>query len=372
MSSSRHCICSAVSQSLHTIRCPSILNKYFRILKSEFASGDEDDHGVNETRGHACEIVAWRFLTQLSAVKLIDYLLHELPPVSFDHGSYDEAGTHADDEDAAESAALLSGRGPSAASTQGKTRDSSIAEDEPMSSFVGLNALEIAAVAGAKKFLSQRIVQKTVDDIWNGHIIFWESLSVHSKKKAKFYNKARADPYCRLRVPKYQKSFEALFFTLFLGLYYAVLVERNPQKITPVEVLLYIWIAAFAYDEFGEFRDAGISFYVADFWSLWDIGIIGIGVAYMVSSESFVCCLMSSLSDGHAMPAFHNERGRAGKTDSAIERQVANSLPKGLLAWRKIARLSPTYPLTYSLSKLYFCFLEYVLCYPLSHSLALW
>ena len=224
--------------------------------------------------------MAWRFLTHLSAAELIDYLLHEVPPVSFDLESNDGVESHEDNGGAAERAALLSGRGSSAAS---KPRTSSIAEEEPTSSFVGLNALEIAAVAGAKKFLSQRIVQKTVDDIWNGHIIFWESLSVHSKKKARFYNKARADLYCRLRVPKYQKSFEALFFALFLGLYYAVLVERNPHKITSIEVLLYIWIAAFAYDELGEFRDAGVSFYVADFWSLWDIGIIGIGMAYMVS-----------------------------------------------------------------------------------------
>ncbi len=43
-----------------------------------------------------------------------------------------------------------------------------------------------------------------------------------------------ADPYCRLRVPKYQKAFEALFFASFLALYYSVLVERNPGKITPV------------------------------------------------------------------------------------------------------------------------------------------
>ena len=264
------------------------MNTYqiFRILKYEFASGDQDDHGVNETRGHACEIVAWSFLTHLSAAELIEYLLHEIPPISFDPESYNEIETHANSEDATESTALLSGRGPSAASTQGNTRTFSIAKDEPTSSFVGLNALEVAAVAGAKTFLSQRIVQKTVDDIWNGHIIFWKSLSVHSKKKAKFYDKTRVDPYCRLRVPKYQKSFEAIFFALFLGLYYAVLVERNSQKITPVEVLLYIWIAAFAYDEFGEFRDTGISFYVADPWRLWDIGIIGIGVAYMVSSES--------------------------------------------------------------------------------------
>lgn len=229
--------------------------------------------------------MAWRFLTHFSGAELIDFLLHELPSVSLDPEGYDEAEIPVDNGDAAERAALLSGRNLSAASSQGGTKTSSIAERDPMSSFVGLNALEIAAVAGAKKFLSQQIVQKTVDDIWNGHIIFWESLSVHSKKKAKLYNKARADPYCRLRVPKYQKSFEALFFALFLGLYYAVLVERNPQKITPVEISLYIWIAAFAYDEFGEFRDAGVSFYVADFWSLWDIGIIGIGLAYMVSSE---------------------------------------------------------------------------------------
>ncbi len=75
---------------------------------------------------------------------------------------------------------------------------------------------------------------------------------------------------------------------MFLVLYYAVLVERNPQKITFVEVMLYIWIAAFAYDELGEFRDAGTLFYATDFWSIWDIAIVGIGIAYLVSSTSLV------------------------------------------------------------------------------------
>ena len=72
---------------------------------------------------------------------------------------------------------------------------------------------------------------------------------------------------------------------MFLALYYAVLVQRNPWKITFVEILMYIWIAAFAYDEFGEFRDAGTLFYAADFWSLWDIGIVGIGVAFLAASR---------------------------------------------------------------------------------------
>ena len=67
-----------------------------------------------------------------------------------------------------------------------------------------------------------------------------------------------------------------------------------------------------------------------------------------------------------------NEQERAGMTGSAIERQVADSLLKELLAWRKIVRPSPTYPSISSLSKLYFCFLECVLCYPLSRSLEPW
>ncbi|MCJ1466685.1 hypothetical protein MMC07_005305 [Pseudocyphellaria aurata] len=213
--------------------------------------------------------------------------------------------------------------------------------------FVGSNALEIAAIGNAKNFMSQRVVQKIVDDIWCGDIVFWESLSLFSKKKAQVYNKRqvtlflivwsysmlvstlitwlliitvqdrwflvrlfnarlvtgyvdgqfksradyhysrRADPYSRLRIPKYQKLFEALFFVVFLALYYAVLVERNPQKITVVEVFLYIWIAAFAYNEFGDFQDAGTLFYTMDFWSFWDIGIVGIGVAYLVARACF-------------------------------------------------------------------------------------
>ena len=90
----------------------------------------------------------------------------------------------------------------------------------------------------------------------------------------------RCDLYCRLRVPLYAKCYEVLFFAAFLALYYAVLAQRDPSRITSVEVLLLVWFAAFAYDEFGQYLDAGLTFYAADFWSLWDFGIIALGVAY--------------------------------------------------------------------------------------------
>jgi len=108
--------------------------------------------------------------------------------------------------------------------------DSSIGEEDQehsLSSFAGLTGLEIAAVANCKKFLSQRVVQKVVDGIWKGDIIFWESLTSTTKKKPQFYNKKTADIFTRLRVPRYIKTFEVLFIATFLFLLYCVLIERN-------------------------------------------------------------------------------------------------------------------------------------------------
>lgn len=153
------------------------------------------------------------------------------------------------------------------------------------SRFCGLNALEIAAIAHAKTFLSQRVVQRVVDDIWNGEIVFWDSLTVHTKKSPRLFNERTADPYSRLRVPIYRKVFEAAFFVSFLLLYYAVLVERKESSIGILEAGLYVWILAFAYDELSGAIDAGVMFYQMDFWSLWNWGIIGVGIAFVISSE---------------------------------------------------------------------------------------
>jgi hypothetical protein len=38
-------------------------------------------------------------------------------------------------------------------------------------------------------------------------------------------------------------------------------------------------------DPVSEYRDAGQAFYATDFWSLWDIGTISIGLAFFITSE---------------------------------------------------------------------------------------
>jgi hypothetical protein len=259
-------------------------------LKGHFSALEEasDEPGVNEARGYACEHVAWQFLSNLADRDIIDFLLLELPAVSprsdgdTEEGirSHDERGSR--DQSASERTPLLE------AATEGYFGNGNqMAANARFSSLTSqcenLSALEIAAVSGAKKFLSQRPIQKVINGLWRGEIVFWETLSVNSVKKPRKYNRNHADLFCRLRVPLYLKVFETLFFAVFLALYYAVLVHRDFQRVTIPEILLYVWIASFAYDEFADWIDAGqTSFYASDFWWTWDISIVVVGMIFCV------------------------------------------------------------------------------------------
>lgn len=172
---------------------------------------EPDERGINEARSYACELVAWRFLAHLSESELIDYLLYDLPPperssrrsslqLHHDHPS-STTDRSRDSLEHDENDGLLTGQSyvrhvqildephehdyfaPGTSSQSVKD-----AEEDPTLPFVGLNALEIAAVAEAKKFLSQRVVQRIVNGVFNGDIAFWQSLNTQTKRKAQVYN----------------------------------------------------------------------------------------------------------------------------------------------------------------------------------------
>ncbi|KAJ5178635.1 uncharacterized protein N7500_001334 [Penicillium coprophilum] len=276
------------------------------ILKWDFTTATEDDWGLNESRGAACEFVAWQFLCHLNQRETIEFLLEELPSprrgsantVEFEGGNPGLASIQSDaSQVVSETTPLLSNSssfyrlfgGKRAVETQlpGTSQDTHRHEEiyaaQRYSQFFGLNALEIATIAHAKRFLSQRVVQRVVDGIWKGEIVFWDSLTVNSTKKPHIFNNRTADPYSRLRVPLYRKIFEAAFFMSFLFLYYAVLVERRQDAIGLFEAVMYVWIVAFAYDELSGIIDAGVVFYQMGFWSLWNLSIIGVGMAFVIT-----------------------------------------------------------------------------------------
>ncbi|GIZ41595.1 hypothetical protein CKM354_000489400 [Cercospora kikuchii] len=255
---------------------------------------DGEDRGVNETRGLACELVAWRFISHLTYRETIDYLCTDLPVhfggPNMENGDLENAEQESslpDDQD--EESPLLEN-----SSAPVRRMDDSFYDEMQhhhtdteqanfASTFANLSALEIAAVAGAKKFLSQRSIQYIIYGLWRGDIVFWSDVSTHSRKEAKVYRKHQSDPYARLRVPLYLKIFEVLFFAGFLALYYIVLIRKQASHITGAEIMLYVWLASFSYNELVEFNDAGLTFYATDFWSLWDLGIIFVGIAFFVA-----------------------------------------------------------------------------------------
>lgn len=297
------------------MRSPSLLRPCLdandnRALKWHYAL-DDDQQGLGPTRSNACEIVAWRFLSRFSERVALDFCLYEIPEVEAEAANVlaTPGVQPPDPEDQGELSPLLqritskdinsSGASRPTGSTSKRnelmkslarlTEDSEDNSDpggsDPASAFQGLNALEIAVVAEAKRFLSQHVVQKILTGIWNGHIVYWDALSVHATKQPRFYQPDRADPYSRLRVPKYMKCWEVVFFGIFLCLYYGVLIKARKDDLTGVEAALWFWFAAFLFDELSEWGDAGSIIYTADIWNFFDMIVLGIGLLFIVMSE---------------------------------------------------------------------------------------
>jgi hypothetical protein len=185
------------------------------VLKGHFVTLEADDEqGIHAARGFACEAVATRFISGLADREIIDSLLYELEIPD----SSETENTPVDSQLEAlspvtEQSPLLSrsslrsrgsyrGRLTVPESYDGVAEDPSADTDSELAEqFDGLNALEIAAVSGAKKFLCQKPVQRIINAIWTGDIMFWNKLSADAQKKAQIYQRKNLDPFCRLRVP---------------------------------------------------------------------------------------------------------------------------------------------------------------------------
>ncbi|PNS18651.1 Calcium channel YVC1 [Sphaceloma murrayae] len=278
-------LCRHLSTKVHH---PAVVSALMALSGHFVALEDEDEEGVNLARAMACEYVALRYVSHMSDRELIDALLRDVPkPAHTERGDLEEQ----QDELGERSPLLNYDRSQDRSETDdyfGLDGNGTVPESTGTTQaylYDGvqeLNALEIAAVCGAKKFLGDKIIQRIITAIWHGDIIFWSSLSTDAIKHAHIYKERSADPYSRLRVPKYLKWFEVAFFLGFLTLYYVVLIEKSFYHITAAEILLFIWLASFAYNELGEFWDAGTAFYLADFWTLWDVGIVVTGTAFLV------------------------------------------------------------------------------------------
>ncbi|KAK9463116.1 uncharacterized protein V1516DRAFT_620666 [Lipomyces oligophaga] len=282
-------------KSLEQTRHPAIIAALLA-ARLDF-SVQEDDRAIHEARAFTAELVALRLAAHMPENELIQYVTYEIPrkpsirPTS---QSSTPSSTSVNTLSAVESTPLLADHNASEQASYSVRQSTAeidlerqASSDTPFltESAVGLSALELAILGDAKKFLLSRPVEQIITSIWEGRIVFWESISIQSTKRAKIYNprKAGNDWYSRLRVPKYRSFFMMLNYASLLAFYYAVLTERNITHITVLEILLDIWYAGFVYEEIGQVRESGsIRFYVSDYWSMFDLAMIAVFLAFFV------------------------------------------------------------------------------------------
>lgn len=86
-----------------------------------------------------------------------------------------------------------SGPTSAASSLHGSTQSRSGHDRHPNDSaavwYYGLNALEIATIANAKKFLSRSCVQGVINDVWKGRVVLWNDMSLRAKKKPQKFDR---------------------------------------------------------------------------------------------------------------------------------------------------------------------------------------
>ncbi|KAI8050507.1 hypothetical protein BDF22DRAFT_695320 [Syncephalis plumigaleata] len=161
------------------------------------------------------------------------------------------------------------------------TNETSIEDDEGRAS-----ALEIAVLCGARRFCASPAVQRIVDRIWRGDVVFYANLidddsavpgngnyaSMTRARSAINVRRSRPQGFrevfrvSRMRVPRYQHLMHICIYLIFMCVYAYVLLENSPT-FTGYEAVLGILAAGYVFDELTQISKCGFSFYVQHLWN---------------------------------------------------------------------------------------------------------
>ncbi|KAL2259207.1 hypothetical protein VTK26DRAFT_7191 [Humicola hyalothermophila] len=247
--------------------------------------------GASGTRARVCELLAIKLLKEYTTRDLVDALCYDFYPLQGIPGS--------------QSPLAAGGSGSKTAGLRTST-------------------LEVAIRASAKNFLSHPLIIQQLEAIWNGAISFHRTpqapqphgsapsaagssqsrrqstvltplLGNQSSKEdlaplrsrspgrrsVTLYDPRTASVFrlSRLRVPRYRRILSTCSLLVLMCLFLAVLGQRS-SRITKLELLFWFWSAGFMLDEIVGFNEEGFSFYVMNFWNIFDLGSLLLLIVY--------------------------------------------------------------------------------------------
>lgn len=149
-------------------------------------------------------------------------------------------------------------------------------------------ALEMAICTSSKAFLATPVVQKLVNDIYSGNVVF--SLPSTRSILADNYNPCPIQMYdvnkapflnhYRLRVPRYGAIFEYLNFAILLITFILCVANQDRSQLTFLELVFMVIAMAHVLEEYTAATEHGWYIYIANMWNAFDFSFIVIFLVY--------------------------------------------------------------------------------------------
>ncbi|EIW58800.1 uncharacterized protein TRAVEDRAFT_72272 [Trametes versicolor FP-101664 SS1] len=161
--------------------------------------------------------------------------------------------------------------------------------DDDLEDQVG-NAIEMAILGQAKRFIKSSACQKVIDGIWSGKIVYQASSSrsilsdTYKRNPIHFYDPHKApllDHY-RLKVPAIRSVLEYINFLTLFVLFVFALEYSELNRINIAEVLFIIYALGFTLEKVAAMQEHGIKVYFKGTWNGFDLAFVTLYCTYAV------------------------------------------------------------------------------------------
>ncbi|KAJ8521110.1 hypothetical protein ONZ45_g2146 [Pleurotus djamor] len=232
------------------------------VVRSYFQGASDDDlayAGVMISRANLCEILAMKLLSHFSGnnIRLV--------------------------------AVLTTSWNPLAGATPEVIEDVSqaLGDDDVMNS--PQSALEMAIATQAKHLVSSPIVQRVVNDIYSGRVVFSavanrSILADNYKPRPIEIYDTRTAPFLdhyRLRVPRYGAILEFMNFSVLLVTFVLCLFHQDVAHMNIWEITFIVFALSFALQEWTASTEHGWIIYIANMWNVFDTSFILVFFGYL-------------------------------------------------------------------------------------------
>ncbi|KZV94556.1 hypothetical protein EXIGLDRAFT_766972 [Exidia glandulosa HHB12029] len=151
------------------------------------------------------------------------------------------------------------------------------------------NAIEMAIIGKAKRFIKSSACQKVIDHIWSGKCVYTAE-STHSiisdtykRNPIRMYDPHKApllDHY-RLKVPAVRSVLEYCTFLILFVLFVVVLENNELERLTVPEIIFMVYGFGFSLEKLATMQEHGLRVYVNGTWNGFDLAFVTIYITYL-------------------------------------------------------------------------------------------